>query len=109
LLGVIVEGDLGDLAGRDLAVHGAQVAERAAVRGCRDRLRPFLVHRLGRGIVADLAGAVLDLGGGDAEDKTLRRVDLGDWDVETQHGNSLDKDGGRHGAAARTGDRTVGP
>ena len=65
-LHLVVEGDVGELACGDLAVHGAHGAHRLAAAR-RQRLgRPFFEVGLRAGVVADLARAVRRLGGGDA-------------------------------------------
>ncbi len=86
-LRLVVEGDVGELAGRDPAVHGAHRAERLAAAR-RQRLgRPFLEIGLARGVVADLARAVGRLGGGDAGDEPLVEVDLGERQEQVERGH----------------------
>ncbi len=62
---------------RHKAEHDAQIAARFAAGRLRNLLRPFFVKRLGRGIISNLAGAVLGFGRRDAIDEALLRIDLG--------------------------------
>jgi len=84
LLLLVVEIERRHLAGGDGAVHGAQIAARLAAGRAGDLLRPFLVERLGRGVIANLAGAVFGLGRGDAIDEAPLRIDLGDRNEQVQ-------------------------
>ena len=83
-LRVVVEADVGELAGGDAAVHGAHRAERLAAAR-RQRLgRPFLEIGLARRIVADFAGAVGRLRGRDAGDDPPVEIDLGEREEEAR-------------------------
>ncbi len=94
LLPRVVEGERGDFAGGDRAMHGAQIAARLAARRTRDLARPFFVERLRRCVIANLAGAVLAFGSGDAIDEPPRCIDLGDRDEQVEgHGCSLVRNG----------------
>jgi hypothetical protein len=75
-LGVIVEGDRGNLPRRDLAMHGAQIAEALASGGLGGIRRPLLVKRLGAGVIADFAGLVRQFGCGVAIDQATGGVRL---------------------------------
>lgn len=78
LLLPVVEVQRRHLSGGHVAVHGAQIAARFTAGGLRDFLRPFLVKRLGRGVIANLAGAILGFRRRDAIDEALLRIDLDD-------------------------------
>ena len=86
-LGFIVEGDVGELAGGDAAVHGAHRAERLAAARLERLGRPFLEIGLARGVVADLTRAVGRLGGGDAGDEPPVEIDLHQRQEQVQSGH----------------------
>jgi hypothetical protein len=84
LLVVVVEMDRLDAPRRDLAMHGAQIAEALAAAGLAELVRPFLIIGLGAGVIADLIAAIRRLGGDDAVNKPLARVDLGERNEHLQ-------------------------
>ena len=84
---VVVERDVRDLACRRRAVHRAQIADRLAAARLFHVVRPFLVERLGAGVVADFAGQVRLLGRRDSVDEPLLDVDLRERDEYAEAGH----------------------
>src|SRR5579883_1442938 len=101
----VVEGDVGQLAGGDAAMHGAHRAERLAAARLRRLGRPGLVVRLGRRVVANLARPVGNFGGDNTVNEALVEIDLGERDEKLQvgHGGSMHERGAQARAAAKAG------